>query len=76
MHVETILCRQVRRRPRVPGERCGGFVARLPYRARVRQIIRHSDQAEPHNYVSACAVCGALHEIERMIPLRALRRVG
>lgn len=72
---QVVTCRAPRRRPRWDGERCGGFVARLPYLGRVVGLPRHSDQANPGNVVASCRSCGTLHEIEP-VRRRRLARAG
>lgn len=62
----VITCRAPRRRPRWDGDQCGGFVARVPFVARVCGLPRHSDQARPGHLVAPCRRCGTLHEIEVM----------
>lgn len=73
----VITCRAPRRRPRFDGDQCGGFVARLPFAARVCGLPRHSDQAEPGHLVAPCKACGTLHEIEPVPrPIRMVAGVG
>lgn len=56
---EEIRCVGPARKPRFKGDRCGGFVTRLPigYRGVVVGVVGHSSLADPADRVYACSVC-------------------